>query len=180
MQAKTQKAWKITEKGLDKLQLIKDSPIQPLEPHDIQVRVIAAALNPVDYKRCEAIFDMCGAGFVGLDAVGVVADKGAEVSGEFVVGETVVAMHGNLRRHATLGTYAEYTIQDSRYCCVVPASLIQKYGDLPKLCTEFATLITTGYTAYQTVYNKLKLFVMVACYEPFSRARCCSPSRGTS
>ena len=76
--------------------MVNDAPIPEPKGHDILIRIIAAGLNPVDWKRCETIF--MAPGLVGLDCVGIVEARGPEVSEAFIVGKTLVASHGSLIR----------------------------------------------------------------------------------
>src|ERR1700685_1851122 len=80
---------------------------------EVLVRVAAASVNPIDYKRrarlTKDFYPMTSPGLIGVDMSGTVAKLGAGVEG-FSVGDQVFAMADN--------TYAEL--------CVVKADVLAK------------------------------------------------------
>ncbi len=105
--------------GADVLHAV-EMPIPELRaPHDIRVRLRAAALNPVDYK----IRANGGYGenpILGCDGAGVVESVGAEVT-RFAAGDEVYFMNGGYGTEQ--GTYAQYIVLDERYAARKPSTL---------------------------------------------------------
>src|ERR1700723_1424039 len=91
----------------------EDYPDPVAGPGEVLVRVAAASVNPIDYKRRAGLtkdFDpMVFPGLTGVDISGTVAKVGPGVK-DFSVGEQVFAMADN--------TYAEL--------CVVKAAILAK------------------------------------------------------
>ncbi|KAJ3091088.1 hypothetical protein HK102_001720 [Quaeritorhiza haematococci] len=87
---------------------LKDVPKPTPQPHDLLVKVKAAAFNPVDTLKRKQ--DPAHPNFIlGWDASGVVEAVGSAVT-HFKVGDEVI-FAGSLLRD---GTYAEYTVVDER------------------------------------------------------------------
>jgi len=84
-------------------------------PHQIQLRVIAAGVNPADFKWRNGFnlryFPLPLPHVPGYDVAGEVSSVGADVAG-FAVGDRVVATVG--------GAYAEYAVADARACALIP------------------------------------------------------------
>ncbi len=81
---------------------IKDIPVPQPGPHDVLVRVVAAGVNPIDWKRRERAEQRLP--FVlGQDFAGIVSETGDQVQ-KYREGERVF---GIAREH---GGYAEYTL----------------------------------------------------------------------
>src|SRR5580693_7650500 len=90
-----------------------------VKPHDVLIRLHAAALNPVDYK----VRRHGGYGdnpVLGCDGAGVVAAIGASVT-RFCAGDAVYFVNGGYGTEQ--GTYAQYVAIDERYVARKPASL---------------------------------------------------------
>ncbi len=88
-------------------------------PHDVLVRLHAAALNPVDYKVRQS------GGFgdhriLGCDGAGTVEAIGESVT-RFKQGDAVYFVNGGYG--TAQGTYAQYTAIDERYLAHKPESL---------------------------------------------------------
>jgi NADPH2:quinone reductase len=105
--------------GADELKLMDLDDPQPGE-HDLLVEVIAAAINPVDYKVRET-----GLGIerqfplvLGYDVCGRVMSRGSRVE-RFGVGDVIYASPSIARN----GAYAEYALVDERTAAAKPASL---------------------------------------------------------
>ncbi len=92
--------------GADQMQL-DDAPIPPCGPHDVLVRVVAAGVNPLDWKlRNGAMADRVPQAFpitLGQDGAGVVRAVGGAVT-DFKTGDEVY-FYAELGRG---GSYAEY------------------------------------------------------------------------
>jgi NADPH2:quinone reductase len=105
--------------GPDMLQPTEIPVPRIAKPHDVLVRLRAAALNPVDYK----VRTHGGYGehpVLGCDGAGVVAATGANV-GRFATGDAVYFVNGGYGTEQ--GTYAQYAVIDERYIARKPASL---------------------------------------------------------
>ena len=73
----TQKALLLTAKNGD--WVVGDVPIPKPGPKDVLIKVMAAGLNPVDWKNREGEFFTPSYPFVaGMDGAGVVVEAGAE------------------------------------------------------------------------------------------------------
>ncbi len=105
----------------DQLEL-RDVPVPVAGPREVLVRVVAAGVNPVDWKirsgAVAAAFGLEAPLTPGWDAAGVVAAVGAEV-GAFKPGDAVFFYadfaHG--------GTYAEYVAVDAAQVALKPRTL---------------------------------------------------------
>jgi len=113
-------------------------------PRDVLVRVIAASVNPVDYKLRSGgqrnIVRYRLPWILGLDASGVVEAVGAEVT-RFRPGDEVWSSP----RHNRPGTYAEYICIDEQEVARKPKNLTHE---------EAASIPLVGLTAYQCVIDK--------------------------
>ncbi|KAF7819591.1 2-methylene-furan-3-one reductase-like [Senna tora] len=123
------KAWFYTEHG-DPSQVLKlhpSWPIPELEPDQLLIKVVAASLNPVDYKRMLDWFpktDPLKPTVPGFDVAGVVVKVGSEVK-KFKVGDEV---YGDINEEGisnlkTLGTLSEYTVAEERLLAHKPPFL---------------------------------------------------------
>jgi NADPH:quinone reductase len=114
------KAVVMTARGGPDTLLTAEIPVpRIIKPHDVLVRLHAAALNPVDYK----VRTHGGYGehpVLGCDGAGVVAAIGTDV-GRFAVGDAVYFVNGGYGTEQ--GTYAQYAVIDERYIARKPASL---------------------------------------------------------
>lgn len=127
---------------------LADVPRPDPGPGAVRVRVLAAGLNPVDYK-------LMGGGhpdwkypfILGLDVAGVIDALGPGVSG-WAVGDEVF-YHGDLRRP---GGFAEYAIAPAHVLAHVPENTSPVESAL-----DMAALPCAGLTAYQAIFRKLHL-----------------------
>ncbi|MHA7772782.1 zinc-binding alcohol dehydrogenase family protein [Roseibium sp. M-1] len=111
---------------------------------DILVEVKAVAVNPVDTKVRQSRPAQNGAPVVlGYDAAGVVAEVGPDVTG-YAVGDEVYYA-GDITRS---GTNAEFHLVDERIVGRKPKSLS---------FTEAAALPLTAITAYEALFDRLKV-----------------------
>lgn len=119
-------------------------PVPEPGPGDVRVKVLAASLNPVDYKMLQGGHpDWTYPFILGVDAAGVIDALGAGVEG-WAVGDRV-AFHGKLTRP---GGFAEYTLTTAHTLARVPAALS---------FAQAAALPCAGMTAYQAIDRKLNL-----------------------
>ncbi len=137
----------LTKTGnLSYLQYTEEREIPQPGDHEIRVEVMAAGLNPVDYKLAE------GWGGVqwkkppvlGLDVAGIVDAVGSQVT-DFSQGERVF-YHGSLAE--CNGGFAQYACTTAH-----TVSRLPKEVDF----VSAAALPCSGFTAYQAVVEKLKL-----------------------
>jgi NADPH:quinone reductase-like Zn-dependent oxidoreductase len=117
-------------------------------PGEVLVRVAAASVNPIDYKRRAGLtkdfYPMKFPGLIGVDMSGTVAGIGPEVDG-FTVGNRVFAMADN--------TYAELCVVKADVLADIPEGLdLIQAAALPLVTTTGNQLLTaTGVRAGQTV-----------------------------
>lgn len=104
--------------GPDVMQL-DEVPIPDCGPGDLLVRVVAAGINPLDWKlRSGAMAGMRDLSLPftpGLDAAGVVVALGGAVQG-FAL-EDRVCFYADLGQH---GTYAEYVVVPAQQAALIP------------------------------------------------------------
>nr|ABK21600.1 unknown [Picea sitchensis] len=109
-----QKAWFYNEYGsIDVLQF-GEFPVPKPGPGEILLKIRAAALNPVDYKKREGLFRSADCDFPavpGCDAAGVVVEVGDGVS-KLKIGDEVYSdiQHFTAGRPKQLRTLAQYTV----------------------------------------------------------------------
>lgn len=121
-----------------------DLPRPEPGPGEVLVRLIAAGLNPMDWKIAEGrLKDAVDASFpliLGQDGAGVVAETGPDVTGPRIGEQVYGAFQGVARG---LGSYAEYTVvpADGPFAAM-PAGMIY---------TEAAAVPTAGMAALTLV-----------------------------
>ena len=131
----------------------EDAPLPEIGPKDVLVRVVATSINPVDWKIRQGHLQKMLAYplpfTLGLDASGVVAAIGAEVT-RFKLGDAVFsrpAIHRN-------GTYAEFVAIAEAEVAMKPATISHvEAATLPLVSiTAWEVLVTAaGLTAGQRV-----------------------------
>jgi NADPH:quinone reductase-like Zn-dependent oxidoreductase len=115
---------------------------------EVLVRVAAASVNPLDYKRRAGLTDdyypIHFPGLIGVDMAGTVVKIGPEVEG-FSVGDQVFSMADN--------TYAELCVVSAAILAKVPKGLdLIQAAALPLVTiTGYQLLSATGIKAAQTV-----------------------------
>ncbi|KAI3516254.1 hypothetical protein L1887_15165 [Cichorium endivia] len=122
------KAWKYDEYGsVDVLKLSTDMAVPEINDDQVLVKVVAAALNPVDYRR--RLGQMKAADpplpvIPGLDVAGVVVKVGSEVKslkeGDEVYGDV---NEKALDKPTKFGTLAEYVAVDEKLLALKPKNL---------------------------------------------------------
>lgn len=94
----------------------------PLGPRDIRIQVMAAAVNPVDYKMRKgaqrAFIWLKFPAILGMDVSGVVTEVGSKVT-KFSVGDEVISSPSHLR----MGCYAEEVVLRADECALKPVSI---------------------------------------------------------
>lgn len=122
---------------------IADMPMPHCGANDVLVRVVAAGVNPADWKESEGNLAQFFPNYPdmwipGLDVAGVVDSVGADVS-RFKPGDRVVGFSDRSRGHA--GTFAEYVRIPQDMMAIVPPSItLEEASALP-------TAAVTGYQA---------------------------------
>ena len=126
----------------------EDYPDPVPGPGEVLVRVAAASVNPIDYKRraglTQDFYPMHFPGLIGVDMAGTVIKIGAGVKG-FSVGDRVFAMADN--------TYAELCVVKAAVLAKVPTGLdLIQAAALPLVTVTGNQLLSaTGIKANQTV-----------------------------
>jgi NADPH:quinone reductase-like Zn-dependent oxidoreductase len=126
----------------------EDYPDPVPGPGELLVRVAAASVNPLDYKRREGLtkdyYPIKFPGLIGVDIAGTVAKLGSGVEG-FSVGDQVFAMADN--------TYAELCVVNEAILAKVPKGLdLIQAAALPLVTVTGNQLMSaTGIKAGQTV-----------------------------
>ena len=142
------KAIVVHEYGGPEVLKFEDYPDPVPGPGEALVRVAAASVNPVDYKRRAGLtkdyYPIHFPGLIGVDMAGTVVKIGPGVEG-FSVGDQVFAMADN--------TYAELCVVKVAVLAKVPKGLdLIQAAALPLVTTTGNQLLSaTGVTAGQTV-----------------------------
>jgi NADPH:quinone reductase-like Zn-dependent oxidoreductase len=96
---------------------LKDVPIPTISGTEIQVKVTAVALNPVDYKFADSISP--SGSRLGCDFAGVVSAVGNQAAGNWKVGDRVAGMvFGGI--YQDQGAFAEYLKTDGDLVWKIP------------------------------------------------------------
>ncbi|GAB9472484.1 Quinone oxidoreductase protein [Globisporangium polare] len=149
------RAYEYTRYGdpLETLELRSDLPMDKLPKAHVRIKVVSAALNPVDYKIAQSGFKFFPVGptetspfRIGFDAAGTVVEIGplATDSG-FKVGDAVYTM----TPFSDFGTIAQYVTVNPKYVAPKPSNL--SYD-------QAASVPLAGLTSYQalTKYGKIQ------------------------
>lgn len=133
------------ELGPPEVLVVEELPTPEPIPTEVQVRVRAAGVNPVDFK-CRARGGFLGEPpfRVGWDVSGVVTELGGGVT-RFRVGDEVFGMPWFPRE---AGAYGEYVTAPSRHFAAKPAVLSHE---------EAGALPLAGLTAWQIVVDTINL-----------------------
>jgi NADPH:quinone reductase-like Zn-dependent oxidoreductase len=142
------KAIVVHEYGGPEVLKYEDYPDPVAGPGEVLVRVAAASVNPIDYKRraglTQDFYPLKFPGLIGVDVSGTVANVGPGVH-DFAVGDQVFAMADN--------TYAELCVVKAEVLARVPKGLdLIDAAALPLVATTGTQLMAaTGIKAGQTV-----------------------------
>lgn len=129
--------------GLENLKLVDVAMPYP-EDDEIQVKVHAVGLNPVDYKVIDSgVATWQSPHVIGIDVAGEVNRVGKAVTA-FKVGDRVF-YHGDLRRN---GSLAQYTTTLAASVAHLPQALSYEQG---------AAILCANLTAYQALYRKVNM-----------------------
>ncbi|KAL7149095.1 hypothetical protein ABFS83_05G016300 [Erythranthe nasuta] len=122
------KAWRYSEYGgVEVLKLESDVPLPEPADDQVLIKVFAAALNPIDYKRRLGFLKSIDSPLPivpGYDVAGVVVKVGGEVK-QLKVGDEV---YGDIIEKAfdgpkQIGTLAEYTVAEEKLLALKPKNL---------------------------------------------------------
>ncbi|KAH6693804.1 reticulon-4-interacting protein [Plectosphaerella plurivora] len=146
------RAWQVSGPGniIDNIKLASlPRPTESsLGPRDVLIEVIAAGVNPADYKLIGlgqvSRFVISYPKIPGMDLAGRVVAVGAEVPKDVKVGDSVIARMDPLK---TTGSLAEYLIADYDGVAALPANVTPH---------QAGAAATTALTAYQTIAPYVK------------------------
>jgi NADPH:quinone reductase-like Zn-dependent oxidoreductase len=142
------KAVVLHEFGAPEVMAIEDVPVPEPIPTEVQVRVHAAGVNPVDFKTRQGRGMASVLGEpplrIGWDVSGVVTAVGGGVT-RFQVGDEVFGMPWFPRQ---AGAYAEYVTAPSRHFAAKPAVLSHE---------QAAALPLAGLTAWQSLVDTIRM-----------------------
>jgi NADPH:quinone reductase-like Zn-dependent oxidoreductase len=137
------KAVRIHQYGGRDALAIDDIPVPAIAPDEVLVKVVAASINPVDWKvRAGYLAQMIPHALpltLGWDVSGVVAQVGVEVT-QWQVGDAVFS-RPDLARN---GTYAEYVAIRAAECARKPRTISH---------VEAASLPLAGITAWEAMMD---------------------------
>ena len=142
------KAIVVHEYGGPEVLRFEEYPDPVAGPGEVLVRVAAASVNPIDYKRRAGLtkdfYPLQFPGLIGVDLAGTVLKIGPGVEG-FSVGDQVFAMADN--------TYAELCVVNAAVLAKIPKGLdLFQAAALPLVTTTGNQLLSaTGIKAGQTV-----------------------------
>lgn len=141
------KAVRIHQYGGREVLSIDDIPLPEIAPDEVLVKVVAASINPVDWKVREGyLAQMIPHPLpltLGWDVSGVVAQVGAEVTA-WQVGDAVFARPDLARS----GTYAEFVAIRTNECARKPRTISH---------IEAASLPLAGITAWESLVDAAQL-----------------------
>ncbi|KAL1539358.1 2-methylene-furan-3-one reductase [Salvia divinorum] len=122
------KAWVYREYGgVEVLQLESDLPVPEITDDQVLIKVVAASLNPVDFKRRLGLFKATDSPLPivpGFDVAGVVVRVGSGVrnlkEGDEVYGDIIEKAFENPKQ---IGSLAEYTAAEEKLLALKPNNL---------------------------------------------------------
>ncbi|KAF8037520.1 hypothetical protein BT93_B0423 [Corymbia citriodora subsp. variegata] len=153
------KAWVYAERGnpVDVLKLDSEVRVPEIKEDEVLVKVVAAALNPVDFKRALGFFkdiDSPPPIVPGYDVAGVVVKIGDQVKkfkvGDEVYGDIIEKAVDHPKQH---GTLAEYTAVEERLLALKPKNLsFVEAASLPlAIETAYEGLERTGFSPGKSI-----------------------------
>ncbi|KAE9605046.1 putative 2-methylene-furan-3-one reductase [Lupinus albus] len=153
------KAWTYSEygKSSEVLKFDEAVPTPVVKDDQVLIKVIAASINPIDYKRLAGFFKDSDSPLPtapGYDVAGVVVKVGSEVK-KFKVGDEV---YGDINREAlihpkVIGSLAEYTTAEENLLSHKPQNLtFAEAASLPlTIETAFEGLERAGFSAAKSI-----------------------------
>ncbi|XP_058739464.1 2-methylene-furan-3-one reductase-like [Vicia villosa] len=155
----TIKAWTYSEYGnsVDVLKFDPNVALPDLKDDQVLIKVAAASLNPIDYKRLNGAFKASDSPLPtapGYDVSGVVVKVGSEVK-KFKVGDEV---YGDINEKAlehpkVIGSLAEYTTAEEKVLAHKPENLsFAEAASLPlAIETAYEGLERSGFSAGKSI-----------------------------
>lgn len=126
-----------------------DVPLPEIKADEVLIKVMAAGVNPVDWKIREGLLkDRMPYEFpitLGWEASGLIEERGPKVTG-FKKGDEVFAYARKDKIHE--GTYAEYACLEPRHLAPKPKNISFE---------EAAAIPLAGLTAYQVLFESIQL-----------------------
>ncbi|KAK7339451.1 hypothetical protein VNO77_20119 [Canavalia gladiata] len=153
------KAWTYSEygKSAEVLKFNNSVALPELKDDQVLIKVAAASLNPIDYKRLEGFFKNTDSPLPtvpGYDVAGVVVKVGSQVK-KFKVGDEV---YGDINVKAlespkVIGSLAEYTTSEERLLAHKPRNLsFAEAASLPlTIETAYEGLERAGFSAGKSI-----------------------------
>ncbi|XVF14109.1 hypothetical protein REPUB_Repub09cG0029000 [Reevesia pubescens] len=153
------KAWVYAHYGnpVDVLKLDLDFAVTQLKEDQVLIKVVAAGLNPVDFKRMNGMFIQTDSPLPtvpGYDVAGVVLKVGSQVKtlkeGDEVYGDINEKGLDHPKRY---GTLAEYTAAEEKLLALKPKNLsfVEAAGIPLAIETAYEGLEKTGLSAGQSI-----------------------------
>ncbi|OMO69715.1 Alcohol dehydrogenase superfamily, zinc-type [Corchorus olitorius] len=153
------KAWTYTEygKSAEVLKLKSDVSVPQVKEDQVLIKVVAAALNPVDFKRMIGLFKASDPPLpvvAGYDVAGIVVKVGSKAN-KFKEGDEV---YGNVNEFALdhpkqHGSLAEYTVVEERLLALKPKNLsFAEAAGIPlAIETAYEGLERVGFKSGETI-----------------------------
>ena len=140
------KAILMTETGsADVLQYTDIAEVEISVATQVKIKIKAAGINPIDTKvrRNGTFYQLPLPVVLGCDGAGIIVETGDQVS-EFNIGDEVWFCHGGLGKEQ--GSYAEYTVIDSRWVTLKPknSSFVEAAALPLVLITAWGALFDKG------------------------------------
>ncbi|CAI9775386.1 unnamed protein product [Fraxinus pennsylvanica] len=152
------KAWIYNEYGgLEVLKFVSDVGVPEVKDDQVLIKVVAAALNPVDFKRRLGKFkavDSPPPTVPGYDVAGVVVKVGSQVKGLKEGDEVYGDINENsLEQPKRFGSLAEYTAVEERLLALKPKNLdFVQVASLPvAIETAYGGLEKAGFSAGKSI-----------------------------
>lgn len=125
--AALQKAWFYNAYGAVDVLQFGDLPVPAIATDEVLVKVLAAALNPVDYKRRQGLLKNVDPGFPivpGFDVAGIVVKVGSDVK-QFKEGDEVYGdlIEDVMQAPKRIGSFTEYTAVEEKLLALKPTNL---------------------------------------------------------
>ncbi|XP_018823048.1 2-methylene-furan-3-one reductase-like [Juglans regia] len=152
------KAWVYSEYGsaVDVLKFDPNVPVPEVKDDQVLVKIAAASLNPVDFKRMHGFFKATDSPFPtvpGFDVAGVVVKVGSQVK-NFKEGDEVFGdINESALQPKRFGSLAEYTAVEERVLSLKPNNLsFVEAASLPLVIeTAYEGLERTGFSAGKSI-----------------------------
>eukprot|EP00271_Cylindrocystis_brebissonii_P006144 TRINITY_DN1874_c0_g2_i1.p1 TRINITY_DN1874_c0_g2~~TRINITY_DN1874_c0_g2_i1.p1 ORF type:complete len:318 (+),score=85.66 TRINITY_DN1874_c0_g2_i1:411-1364(+) len=153
-----QQGWSYAEYGPASLLKVGEIPVPPVSEDQVLIKVAAAALNPVDFKRRDGYFKATDSPFPttpGYDVAGVVVKVGSQVS-SLKVGDEVYAdvSEDALNNPKQYGSLAQYVAVEEKLVALKPTNLsFAEAASLPlALLTAYQGFEKVDFKAGETVF----------------------------